>query len=71
MIGLDNRVRVRRRGARLVAAVVTLLFAVTVQTASAENTAAIDAATAAGLCATAYPPASGTEPLAAQSPARR
>jgi subtilisin family serine protease len=42
-----------------------LVFVVAIQTASAESTAAIDAGTAAGLCATAYPPQSGTEPLAA------
>jgi subtilisin family serine protease len=65
MIGFDQRVGARRRGGRLVFAVMTLLFVVAIQTASAENTAAIDAGTAAGLCATAYPPQSGTEPLAA------
>jgi lantibiotic leader peptide-processing serine protease len=40
------------------------LLLVLIQTASAESTAAIDDATAAGLCAAAYPPTSGTEPLA-------
>jgi lantibiotic leader peptide-processing serine protease len=52
-----------RRGIRLLAAVAALAFIGVVPTASAESTAAIDAGTAAGLCASAYPPSSGTEPL--------
>ena len=62
MIGFYNaRVRSRRRGGRIVAVAMAVLFVVAIQTASAESTAAIDAATAAGLCSTAYPPQSGTE----------
>ena len=46
------------------AVLATLLFVVLIQSASAGSTAAIDAGTAAGLCSSAYPPSSGTEPLA-------
>jgi subtilisin family serine protease len=65
MKGFDKRVGARRLGRRLVAVAMALVFVVAIQTAAAENTAAIDAGTAAGLCAAAYPPQSGTEPLAA------
>ena len=66
MIGFDTvRARPRRRAGRLVGAAMALLFVVAIQTASAESTAAIDAATAAGLCSTAYQPSGSTEPLAA------
>ncbi len=84
MIGFDTvRVRSRRRGGRLVGAALALLFVVAVQTASAENTAAIDAgnrgrALLDGLCAirrhrAAGAPASGTcasstRPLPTQRP---
>jgi lantibiotic leader peptide-processing serine protease len=65
MIRLGNRrFVVPRRGKRVFGAMVALLFVVLIQTASAESTAAIDDTTAAGLCSTAYPPTSGTEPLA-------
>ena len=40
-----------------------LVVMVVVQSAFAESTAAIDAGTAAGLCAAAYAPSAGTEPL--------
>jgi lantibiotic leader peptide-processing serine protease len=53
-----------RRGMRILGAALVLAFLVVIQTASAESTAAIDDVTAAGLCATSYPPTSGTEPLA-------
>ena len=53
-----------RGGRRVLAVIATLLFVVLIQSASAGSTAAIDDATAAGLCAAAYPPSSGTEPLA-------
>jgi subtilisin family serine protease len=65
MYGFDKRVGARRLGRRFVAVAMALVFAVAIQTAAAESTAAIDAGTAAGLCAAAYPPQSGTEPLAA------
>ena len=51
-------------GRRALAVLATLLFVVLIQSASAGSTAAIDAGTAAGLCSSAYPPSSGTEPLA-------
>jgi lantibiotic leader peptide-processing serine protease len=59
-----ERLGSRRKGMRLLFAVAALSFVGLVQSAAAENTAAIDAGTAAGLCAAAYPPSSGTEPLA-------
>jgi subtilisin family serine protease len=65
MIARSNVDRLSHRGGRRVLAVVaTLLFVVLIQSASAGSTAAIDDATAAGLCAASYPPSSGTEPLA-------
>jgi subtilisin family serine protease len=54
-----------RRGRRFLGAAVGLLFVVLIQSASAESTAAVDDVTAQGLCAAAYPPSSGTEPLSA------
>jgi hypothetical protein len=64
MMGLaQDRSVLGRRGWRLLAALAALALLVVVQSASAENAAAIDAGTAAGLCAAAYPPSSGTEPL--------
>src|SRR4029453_7575995 len=61
----SNVDRVSHRGGRRALAVLaTLLFVGLIQSASAGGTAAIDDTTAAGLCATAYPPSSGTEPLA-------
>jgi subtilisin family serine protease len=65
MNGFDKGVVARRLGRRLVAVAMALVFVVAIQTAAAESTAAIDAGTAAGLCAAAYPPQTGTEPLAA------
>ena len=56
--------RPRRRGRKALAVLATLLFVVLIQSASAGSTAAIDAGTAAGLCAASYPPSTGTEPLA-------
>ena len=57
--------RVSHRGGRRVLAVVaTLLFVVLIQSASAGSTAVIDQGAAAALCATSYPPSTGTEPLA-------
>jgi lantibiotic leader peptide-processing serine protease len=65
MIARSNVDRLpHRKGRRVLAVVATLLFVVLIQSASAGSTAAVDQGTAAGLCAAAYPPSSGTEPLA-------
>jgi subtilisin family serine protease len=56
-------VRIRRRSGLLVAAVAALFVAVVIQSASAETTALIDGATAAGLCATSYPGVTGPDQL--------
>jgi len=53
----------RRSGRRLVGAAVALLCVVLIQSAAAGSTAAIDDATAAGLCAAAYPGTVGPDPL--------
>jgi lantibiotic leader peptide-processing serine protease len=65
MIVRSNVDRLSQRGGKRVLAVVaTLLFVVLIQSASAGSTAVIDQGTAAALCATSYPPSTGTEPLA-------
>jgi lantibiotic leader peptide-processing serine protease len=65
MIVRSNVDRLSQRGGKRVLAVVAaLLFVVLIQSASAGSTAVIDQGTAAALCATSYPPSTGTEPLA-------
>jgi lantibiotic leader peptide-processing serine protease len=54
--------RIRRSGF-FVAAVAALFVAVVIQSASAESTAVIDGATAAGLCTTSYPGTTGPDQL--------
>jgi lantibiotic leader peptide-processing serine protease len=54
--------RIRRSGL-FVAAVAALFVAVVIQSASAESTAVIDGATAAGLCTTSYPGTTGPDQL--------
>ena len=54
--------RIRRSGL-FVAAVAALFVAVLIQSASAESTAVIDGATAAGLCSTSYPGTTGPDQL--------
>ncbi|HEU0246378.1 MAG TPA: S8 family serine peptidase [Gaiellaceae bacterium] len=58
-----SRFASRRRGGRLSGVAAALLFVVVIQSASAESTAVIDGATAAGLCTTSYPGTSGPDQL--------